>query len=368
MIIGFEVSGYASIKDKISLNFAAEQRQKLVGTRYESNYFYPQRIAKSIALFGANATGKTNILKSLNQILNIISKGLDIKKESFFINSSVGNTHYLITIQGFKKDQYQYELKFDKDKILFEALRKNDILLYEFYNNIASFYLDNDYEKILSVESQNTILNKVKDNKIPEISDFHNALDYYSYSDSMNWLDAIADYDKVLPFAAKTKERFEKNKNIILDILSMVDKSITDFSFIDIKDNRYSLIVKRDDVEFAFERESTGVKKIIELMDNIVHSLLYGGVLIIDELDSSISTISLIKILNGVINSSENKKAQFVISSHNPLIFDTDMLAPAQIYIVGKHELNTTLNALSTYDLRNDKRKVYLNYLRGDYE
>ena len=92
------------------------------------------------------------------------------------------------------------------------------------------------------------------------------------------------------------------------------------------------------------------------------------SVMIIDELDSSISTISLIRLLNGVINSSSNTKGQFILSSHNPLIFDTDMLAPSQIYIVSKENTATTLKALSEFELRNDKKKAYMDYLRGDYE
>ena len=159
-----------------------------------------------------------------------------------------------------------------------------------------------------------------------------------------------------------------------MNILEIIDDSITDFDFIDIKEDRFSLVLKRDERDFVFEKESSGVKKIIELMIGLVYAkvlLKYmeaEPVMIIDELDSSISTISLIRLLNGIINSSSNTKSQFILSSHNPLIFDTDMLAPAQIYIVGKENTATTLKSLSEFELRNDKKKAYMGYLRGDYE
>jgi putative rloA len=74
------------------------------------------------------------------------------------------------------------------------------------------------------------------------------------------------------------------------------------------------------------------------------------------------------RILNGVINSPENKKAQFILSSHNPMIFDTSFLNPSQIYIVSKENCDTKVKCLDQFEPRSDRRKAYLNYLRGDYE
>ena len=74
------------------------------------------------------------------------------------------------------------------------------------------------------------------------------------------------------------------------------------------------------------------------------------------------------RILNGVINSPDNNKSQFILSSHNPMIFDTSLLSPSQIYIVSKENCDTKVKCLDQFEPRSDKRKAYLNYLRGDYE
>lgn len=158
----------------------------------------------------------------------------------------------------------------------------------------------------------------------------------------------------------------------MLDILKIVDKTITDFNFMDLKNSQYALIVNRGNKEFAFNKESSGIKKILLHMFHLmicydIHNVT--TMTISDELDSSISTMALIKLLNGAINSSSNISGQFLLSSHNPLIFDTDMLSPAQIYIVDEdEELSTIVKPLSIYELRDDKRKAYLDYLRGDYD
>ena len=374
MIASFEVCGYASISQNIKINFTAKQNQRLKNTKYESNYFSDTRIAKSVVLFGKNATGKTNILKALESILRIIEKGLNLEKESQFVNLDIGYTRYKITIIDRKKDSYTYEIKFDKERVISESLNRNDISIYEFVDNKLKFPTVSEYEKILSVVSRDTVLNKIKDNNIQDISNFQRLIKIYQYNSSINMFDILTNQGGVLPFGLFEKDFFTVHKDAVLNILEIIDDSITDFDFIDIKVDRFSLVLKRDERDFVFEKESSGVKKIIELMIGLVYAkvlLKYmeaEPVMIIDELDSSISTISLIRLLNGVINSSSNTKSQFILSSHNPLIFDTDMLAPAQIYIVGKENTATTLKSLSEFELRNDKKKAYMGYLRGDYE
>ena len=160
---------------------------------------------------------------------------------------------------------------------------------------------------------------------------------------------------------------FEIKKDVIIDILKILDNSITDFYFLDLKDGFYKMILKRGEIDFGIERESSGIKKIIWLVPFIILTMEKGGITLIDEIDSSIGTVSLIRLLNSTINSEDNEKGQFLISTHNPLLFDTELLSPDQIYIVTKEDYATKINSLDSFELRKDKRKAYLNYLRGDY-
>lgn len=369
MIFSFSVSGFASIKDTVSIDFRTPRGKRIKNTRYENNYFLDDRVTKSVVLFGKNATGKTNILMALNNLLNIIRDGLEIEEQAKYINSSLGYTHYTLQA-GSGNEIYDYEIKFNSKNVLFEKLSKDDNLIYDFKDNRLNFPEKQEFEKLLSVASKDTILNKLEDNSFELFENFKGYFLLTHYSSCVNMPDVINEVspDRIYAFQTPEMEILEIDKEEVLEILSMIDDSISDFKFIDNKDGRYALILLRGDEEFAFEKESSGVKKIVTLMVHVLVFLRSGGVLIVDELDSSISTISLINLLNGVINSSSNLRAQFIISSHNPLIFDTDMLAPAQIYIATKDELSTGLKTLDEYDLRNDKKKAYLNYLRGDYE
>ncbi|MDY6134993.1 AAA family ATPase, partial [Campylobacter lanienae] len=152
MIASFKVSGFTSIKDEICIDFRAAQNQKLKNTRYENNYF-SNRIAKSLVLFGKNATGKTNILKALENVLKIIKKGLDLNYHNKLINKESEFISYILEIVGKKNEIYKYELKFNKDKILFESLSKNSKEIFTFQEDKLKFDSRQEFEKLLSTKS-----------------------------------------------------------------------------------------------------------------------------------------------------------------------------------------------------------------------
>ena len=356
MIKYFKVSGYKSIKDPIELDLNPKGK-RIKGTKYEYNYF-DNRLPKSVFLFGHNAVGKTNVLESIDNLFNIINKGIDLEQQKSFINTSTNELKYhLEVICG--NDLYTYKLEINQEQILYEYLAKNNKEFYEFKNGTLVSNLYQDFNSLLSVKSKSTILQKLKDNIISEISEFI-GYDYMFYKIEHG----MRDYN----MEEEIKIFFEIKKDVIIDILKILDNSITDFYFLDLKDGFYKMILKRGEIDFGIERESSGIKKIIWLVPFIILTMEKGGITLIDEIDSSIGTISLIRLLNSTINSEDNQKGQFLVSTHNPLLFDTELLSPDQIYIVTKEDYATKINSLDSFELRKDKRKAYLNYLRGDYE
>ncbi|WP_086248605.1 AAA family ATPase [Campylobacter vicugnae] len=357
MIKYFKVSGYKSIKDPIELDLNPKGK-RIKGTKYEYNYF-DNRLPKSVFLFGQNAVGKTNVLESIDNLFNIINKGIDLEQQKTFINASTNELKYhLEVICG--NDLYTYKLEINQEKILYEYLSKNNEQFYEFKDDTLVSNRYKDFKSLLSVKSKTTILQKLKDNIISEISEFieYDCM-FYKIEHGMRGYKIRDEEIKIF---------FERKKDAVINILTILDNSITDFYFLDLKDNSYKMILKRGDIDFGIELESSGIKKIIWLVPIIIFTMENGGITLIDELDSSIGTISLIRFLNSTINSEDNEKGQFLISTHNPLLFDTELLSPDQIYIVTKEDYATKINSLDSFELRKDKRKAYLNYLRGDYE
>lgn len=356
MIKYFKVSGYKSIKEPIELDLNPKGK-RIKGTKYEYNYFN-NRLPKSVFLFGQNAVGKTNVLESIKNLFNIINKGIYLEQQKSFINTFTKELKYhLEIICG--NDLYTYKLEINQEKILYEYLSKNNEEFYEFKDDTLVSNRYKDFKSLLSVKSKTTILQKLKDNIISEIYEFieYNCM-FYRIEHGMR------DYN----IEKEIKIFFEEEKDTLINILKILDNSITDFYFLDLKDGFYKMILKRGEIDFSIELESSGIKKIIYLVPIVILTMKNGGITLIDELDSSIGTISLIRFLNSTINSEDNEKGQFLISTHNPLLFDTELLSPDQIYIVTKEDYATKINSLDSFELRKDKRKAYLNFLRGDYE
>lgn len=362
MLKSFKVSGFTSIIDPISINFMAPENRRIKNTKYEDNFF-ENRIAKSVVLFGGNATGKTNILKAIYRICDIMKFGLNSIKNKTELTEKY-ELEFIIN-----KALYSYILEFSSEKLIYEKLSKNNEQIYEFKNDKLTFKSKKDFEAIFSVVSKDTILYKLSDNKIEDINNVIRETNHVAFSETINSFEVISKARPIF-FEKWQKEYFEQFKDEVLEIVKILDNSIDDYEFVLLSDNNYLLILIRNSKFFDLSMESSGIKKIFSIVGAILLNLKLNvnSIMLIDELDSSISTTSLIRLLNGFINSTINTKAQFIVTSHNPLIFDTDMLSPLQIYIVGKQDCKTTIKCLDEFELRNDKRKAYLNYLRGDYE
>ena len=114
--------------------------------------------------------------------------------------------------------------------------------------------------------------------------------------------------------------------------------------------------------------ESSGVKKIVSLLAKLL-SIYDGETLVIDELDSSISTRSLMLIYNNMINNGRNRSGQLIVSTHNLELLNLDLFAPEQIYILSKNDcLSTEINSLADFDLRSSNKRLAVKFLQREFE
>lgn len=126
MIINFSVQNFGSIKDKQTLSFEADKSAHLEDA-YIVN-FGGQRILKLALIYGANASGKTTILKALDFLRDIVleperkkTNELDFNPFLFDLNTPKQNS--IISIEFFQNDiKYFYEVEFFKKAIVSEAL------------------------------------------------------------------------------------------------------------------------------------------------------------------------------------------------------------------------------------------------------
>jgi len=122
-------------------------------------------------------------------------------------------------------------------------------------------------------------------------------------------------------------------------------------------------------VEFDFEEESEGTKRLFSLIGLWIDSLNNGRVLIVDELDTKLHhllNVFLIKLFNDPTQNKNN--AQLIFTTHNTNLLDLDIFRRDQIWFTEKNPSkgSTDLYSLIEFSPRKDKN-IQKGYLAGRY-
>lgn len=375
MILIFAIEGFTSFNERQEISFTAFNKQRIKNTKYEENYVLesPFRECKSILFFGNNAVGKTNVILALSTLRYILNTGKFPDPRWFnWYNTQMG--FELVVSKG--RDYYEYKIKINRDGyIVSEALLKNEENIFTFDSNILqSELLDNKIEEIYSIRSTSPVLLKLKDFIHKEYDEFMEAVKKISVviTNSYDLDDKGLRYE----FSEITKQKIETNKALALELLQQIDSSIVDISFklYDLEEKTYEIYLHRysrrenNNIKQNIADESSGVKKIVSLLAKLL-SIYDGETLVIDELDSSISTRSLMLIYNNMINNGRNRSGQLIVSTHNLELLNLDLFAPEQIYILSKNDcLSTEINSLADFDLRSSNKRLAVKFLQREFE
>lgn len=131
MVIEFKVSNFRSIKEESVLSMVAEPSKSK-----EANYWEQPlaggdsvRLLKIAAIYGPNASGKSNILKGIKNLRQMLRKppkaGDSIQEHdpfNFDTATKDGPTEFDLTWVGPQNVKYRYRVKFNSKVILEELL------------------------------------------------------------------------------------------------------------------------------------------------------------------------------------------------------------------------------------------------------
>lgn len=126
MIINFSIQNFGSVKDKQTLTFEADKSDHL-----ENSYIIHTnglRLLKIALIYGANASGKTTILKALEFLRDIVlepetKKTDELDFQPFLFDSETPNQNSIITIEFIANDtKYFYEVEFFRKAVVNETL------------------------------------------------------------------------------------------------------------------------------------------------------------------------------------------------------------------------------------------------------
>lgn len=377
MLRKFRVSGIYSFGAELQeVEFLARPRSRIGTTKYEFNFASDQkdRPMKSAVFFGANASGKTNLFTSIKILLNIIKSGLANTREDESMRHAFNQKAEAITlgieVSNDEGKVFSYDITFNEERIFKESffVDGKEIFVYENgkveFANIKNGKVLRDF---FSKQLSENILHILKDDNISYVQEFLGCI----RSISIYGTHSFSKYESRL-FSKEDRDYFDRNKQLMLDIFRLLDDSIENFDFVEIRpdeERSYVMCFERRGEVFHYVGESEGIKKIVQLAKSINKVVRGNKVLLVDELDSSISTLALIKIFNDLINTPENKSGQLIVTSHNVLLFDVTFLNSQQIFLVEKNEdLESRIKTYYEYDIRSEKKRAYVDYLKGRYD
>lgn len=367
MIRGFWVKNYLSIRDKQELSFVAKGPSSELVTEVADGVF----LYKLGILYGANASGKSNMLIAMNEVFRLLvmpqsdaTAGIDGFIPFILTKDEPTEMHVSFYADG---TRYDYDVKFNDTHILSEALyyypNKSKSLFYE-----RSFVGENVQADIkfgaslkLQVKTQESIRENTLNNHSvlavcrkaalkEDIAPF-NVLHAWIMA---NYHDVDGDVEKGLVETLKDAYSNPKKRKFYNMMLKKADLNILEYRPViedrfvpndfreriqkenipeEVKDillkptaNSISFLNHSDngDFDIPLRWQSKGTRKYIRILDALYDLITSPHVYYLDELGEDLHNDLLYYYLNVFIFNSD--KSQLIITSQETTLLSQDMI------------------------------------------
>ncbi|MDM8552894.1 ATP-binding protein [Desulfobacterales bacterium HSG2] len=412
MLIEFSVSNFRSIKEEQFLTMVADSGKSKLKNTFTPRNNPKLRLLKSAVIYGANASGKTNVIRAFRAlhffILNSskLDTGEDIPcYEPFAFDASYVNapSEFKIIFLGTDNIKYDYQVKFDRKQILFEQLdfypkgRKANLFVRTANHEVRKGRFFKDKREAPGRVLENCLyLSAVGHSPHKQINEI-----YRYFKDRVEiWNQAHKQRDALIKHTSEIL--FEKDRaglkrklgklvkvaDTMIENISIDEKSEEDFHFPDdlprelkheiIRQNRYKIYAVHEIYEdgertgtkdFDMKEESEGTNALYALGGLILEKFESGGVIFFGELENSLHP----KLCRFLINlfhhpRSNPENAQLVFASHETTLLDRDLFRKDQIWFTEKNKCAATeLFSVSDFDDVPDNVPFDQWYMRGKF-
>jgi AAA15 family ATPase/GTPase len=373
MILEFGAKNFYSFKEgfEVSLRLSDACPKKISKGHLYSNV---------MAIKGANASGKTNVLKVLSFLNSFVTNSFNKKPDSkielnSFFNNSKPTEFYIVFLEN--NIEYRYELKLTVDKVLSEILYRKD--------KRETKIIERKNNKIIPTlkEFKDLEIMKLRDN----VSLFSSANQYDVESTTLIYMlfskiginvNYLGRKDNYLDYKSMTKYYF-KNPSLFSFVKKVLILSDTGISTIKIEEQinietgkeeyfpifKYKVSSEKSDY-LTFNHQSSGVKALYLQLGLYKLILDMGGTLVLDEFDINLHSDLLPMLIEFFDDKEKNpNNAQLIFTTHHTDIMDK--LGKYRVVLVNKDENESFLYRLDEIQgdmLRND-RSIVQKYKEG---
>ncbi len=422
MLISFAVENFLSFKDRQELSMIADKDEEMEDTHcFSPGSQSDLKLLKSAAVFGANASGKSNLIKAIlfmrefivhstsrekiGEATGFIPFKLDRKKVN---EPGLFEIHFLL-----EKKAYIYGFKIDAEKIIDEWLyfypQNKKVLLFkrsivrEENLKLSPGDREADHYRYRFGKSFKGEKNKIK-SLVRENSLYLTVGAQFAHpilTKIFNWFDEFlkpgitAETIGLAGFTSGLLDEDVSIKKKVISLLKSADLGIKDIKVEKIKKEQIKEFDKLPeplrkgvgegkfiDIEMVhsalsdneeitanidLSEESMGTQRMFQLSGPLFHVLAQGGALIIDELEDSLHFILLKTLLAEFFENSRN--SQIIFTTHNVQLLEDRLFRRDEIWMTEKREDGgTELFSLADFKPKPRKDKSLKNgYLNGAY-
>jgi len=397
LLLGFRVENYRSIHDSTMINLTRSPRN-------ENLSFTRPDVVPALAIFGPNASGKSNLLGALRLMFRLVqfsaTSDRSLPFEPFLLGAERGPATTLeidFTADGVR---YSYEFSFDATRFHTERLHswpkgRQRVLFERGHGTSDEYYFGDSLTGINQALARAT-----RDNAL--FLSTASLLNHETLGPLHQRLIDLVTFvgtDPAVRLLDETLEAIQGNRALLNRVEGLLRRVDLGVMAIEIEEDEEAQRMKDSArqlfesiapasgeiaIEFAvgertlvpklrhqghdggvtipFGAESLGTKNFIALLGPVLHRLATGGVLVVDEMDTSLHP----RLMNELVRlfqdpESNGMQAQLVLSTHDVTIMmnsgDYDVLERDQIWFTSKNPAGETgVRALASFkDVRSNE-------------
>ncbi len=411
MLIEFSVGNYRSFKEQVTFSMVAANLVSKDKSLDTTNVFAIDRelkLLKSAAIYGANASGKSNLAKALGFMKWFMVNSSketqstdEIGVEPFRLSTETEgkpSSFELVFLMDSRKYRYGFEVTQERviSEWLFYVPNVRETKLFERKLNNIKLSKNYNADGIQKRTRSNALFLSVSAQFNVELAE--KILEWIT--DKLNIISGLHDQ----AYLDYTVRCFINNRNRadIIQLIKKLDLGISevqveqeDFTIDslpnEMPDELKKLIVKagagkatsigishrkfdadgnyKSTEEFDLEsHESEGTKKVFALAGPLITALKEGEILIIDEFEARLHpliSLAIVKLFNSEEANPNN--AQLIFMTHDTNLLNNKVFRRDQIWFTEKNRYGATdLYSLAEYKIRNDA-SFESDYMKGRY-
>lgn len=386
MLIEFSVSNYRSIGEEqiLSLIPAPKQREHPSNIIHKDSY----EALNAIAIYGANASGKSNLLgamRKMDELIHFSARSSSTNKlpyDPFLLRKGWEKkpTKFEI-IFIYRENRYRYGFEFFEDKIstewLYRKHKSREVSLFLREKDIIETSSGlNGNKKVIDASIEATrpnalFLSTCDMLNVEEAKNIFQWLRHFNVTDGLN-----TERDELTTVSLWNNKKYKQKIDEYLSRLNLgfvgIDISTKEFDSSDLPEDlparTRKMLIKQLTGKMSYkvftrhksytskgtesneeisweleERESAGTRKAFHLSGPVLWVLINGGILVIDEIEAKMHPIMTLHTINTFLDKKTNpNNAQIIFATHDTNLLSYSKLRRDQIYFSEKNKWEST--------------------------